>query len=80
MLKTGLIKNGEQNGAVPCLRWDRWFFFTLTLVEGFKHKLAAFLDGYAVGSADWAGNKLVFADRVEFKVHVALWAKERYRR
>lgn len=79
MLKKGLKqKNENQNGAVPCLCWNRWFYFTLT--EVFEHKPAAFLDGYVVVSADWAGNELVLADCVEFKVRVALWAMEQYRR
>lgn len=54
-------------------------FLTDLLFEGFQHYFAAFFDGDMVGSADWAGNKLVFSDCVEFKVLVALWAMEQYR-
>ena len=46
---------------------------------GFKFQLVAYFYGYVVCSADWAGNKLVFSDCVEFKVRIALGASEQDR-
>jgi hypothetical protein len=47
--------------------------------KGFKHHFAALFSGHEVCSAQWAGNKLVCSDCVEFKVRIALGASEQYR-